>query len=202
MTPNFTPEPMDYTPPPVTMAAVGPAMLRVAGEVADGVRLHGFCTRKYLENVIWPQLETGLKRAGRSRESLQISGGGFVVTGKTDEEVAKLADFYRSRIAFYGSTPAYWPVFEQHGLLELGEKLNHMSKNNQWREMSAEISDDVLQLFCAIGRHDEIEGKIAQRFGGLVDSVADSASYDTPGALPADVIQAIQHIETPFAGFA
>lgn len=202
MTPNFTPEPMDFAPPPVTMAAVGPAMLRVAGEVADGVRLHGFCTRKYLENVIWPQLETGLKRAGRSRESLQISGGGFVVTGKTDEEVAELGDFYRSRIAFYGSTPAYWPVFEQHGLLELGEKLNHMSKNNQWREMTAEISDEVLQLFCAIGRHDEIVDKIQLRFGGLVDSVADSASYDTPGALPADVIQAIQHIETPFAGFA
>lgn len=38
MTPNFTPEPMAYAPPPVTIAAVGPAMLRVAGEVADGVR--------------------------------------------------------------------------------------------------------------------------------------------------------------------
>ena len=36
MTPNFTPEAMDYPAPPVTMAAVGPAMLRVAGEVADG----------------------------------------------------------------------------------------------------------------------------------------------------------------------
>ena len=42
---------------------------------ADGVRLHGFCTPKYIKNVIWPQLQVGLDRAVRSRESLQISGG-------------------------------------------------------------------------------------------------------------------------------
>ena len=36
MTPNFTPEPMTPPPPPITIAAVGPAMMRVAGEVCDG----------------------------------------------------------------------------------------------------------------------------------------------------------------------
>ena len=200
MTPNFIPEPMDFAPPPVTMAAVGPAMLRVAGEVADGVRLHGFCTRKYLENVIWPQLQTGLERAGRQRGSLQVSGGGFVVTGKTDEEVAALVDFYRARIAFYGSTRAYWPVLEQHDLLDLGEKLNHMSRTNQWAAMPAEISDDVVQLFCAIGRHDQIVAEVEQQFGGTVDVVADSASYDMPGTLPPEVIRDIQAIDSPCTG--
>ena len=200
MTPNFIPEPMDFAPPPVTLAAVGPAMLRVAGEVADGVRLHGFCTRKYLENVIWPQLQTGLERAGRQRGSLQVSGGGFVVTGKTDEEVAALVDFYRARIAFYGSTRAYWPVLEQHDLLDLGEKLNHMSRTNQWAAMPAEISDDVVQLFCAIGRHDQIVAEVEQQFGGTVDVVADSASYDMPGTLPPEVIRDIQAIDSPCTG--
>lgn len=202
MTPNFTPEPMAYQAPPVTMAAVGPAMLRVAGQVSDGVRLHGFCTPKYIENVIWPQLQTGLERAGRSRESLQISGGGFVITGATDGEVDKLVDFYRSRIAFYGSTRAYWPVLEQHGLESLGEKLNHMAKNNQWQAMASEVSDEVVQLFAAIGRHDQIVGEIERHFGGAVDVVADSASYDMPGDLPGDVIQDIQAIPTRFKGFS
>lgn len=202
MTPNFTPEPMDYASPPITMAAVGPAMLRTAGHVADGVRLHGFCTPKYIENVIWPQLATGLERGGRSRENLQISGGGFVITGATDEEVDKLIEFYRGRVAFYGSTRAYWPVLEQHNLLELGEKLNHMSKSNQWKAMPAEISDDVMQYFAAIGRYDEIVVEIEKQFGGLVDSLSDSASYDMPGKLPAGLIQDIQKIATPFTGFA
>jgi probable F420-dependent oxidoreductase len=202
MTPNFTPEPMEFAPPPVTMAAVGPAMLRVAGELADGVRLHGFCTPRYIENVIKPQLQTGLERGGRSRENLQITGGGFVVTGATDEDVASAVEFYRSRIAFYGSTRSYWPVFEQHDLLDLGEKLHHMSKTDQWGDMPAQISDEVLQLFCAIGRHDQIASEIEQHFGGISDSVADSASYDMPGGLTAQVIADIQAIPTTFKGFA
>ena len=202
MTPNFTPETMSHPPPPVTVGAVGPAMLRVAGEVGDGVRLHGFCTRRYFENVVLPELQTGLGRGGQSRENFQVSAGGFIATGATDAEVAEQVDFLRQRIAFYGSTRAYWPVLEQHGLVGLGEKLNHMSKTNQWKSMAAEVSDEVIDLFAAIGRHDEIAAQIDKQFGGLMDLVSDSASYDMPGTLPPDVIQDIQRLDTPFRGFA
>ncbi|MEH6583332.1 MAG: TIGR03617 family F420-dependent LLM class oxidoreductase [Halioglobus sp.] len=201
MTPNFTPEAMSYSLPPITVAAVGPAMLRAAGELCEGVKLHGFCTRKYFENVIWPQLDTGLQKSGRARENFQIGLGGFLVTGATDEEVDKSLEFVRSRIAFYGSTRAYWSVLEQHGLEDLGGKLYHMSKLGQWEEMSRQIPDDVVQLFAAIGRHDQIVSEIQAQFGGLMDVVSDSASYDMPGSLPAEVIQDIQAIATPFKGF-
>src|SRR3954471_21901791 len=65
MTPNFTPPPIDC-PPPVMIAAVGPAMLHVAAEECDGVKLHGFCTRKYLTDAIMPRIEAGLAKAGRA----------------------------------------------------------------------------------------------------------------------------------------
>jgi probable F420-dependent oxidoreductase len=201
MTPNFTPEQMPYNPPPITLGAVGPAMLRVAGEVADGVRLHGFCTRRYFENVVLPELKTGLDRSGKFREHFQISAGGFIATGATDEELATQIEFVRQRIAFYGATRAYWPVLEQHDLLDLGEKLNHMSKTEQWQAMAAEVSDEVVELFTAIGRHDVLTAEIDRQFGGLMDVVSDSASYDRPGRLPPDVIQDIQRLETPFKKF-
>jgi probable F420-dependent oxidoreductase len=67
MTPNFTPPKIDCPPPAVTIAAVGPAMLKVAAEECDGVKLHGFCTRKYLTDEIIPRIEAGLAKAGRSR---------------------------------------------------------------------------------------------------------------------------------------
>ncbi len=63
------------------VAIVGPAMMKVAAEECDGVLLHGFCTRKYLEDVVVPRLETGLGHSGRSRDQFEISGGGFVATG-------------------------------------------------------------------------------------------------------------------------
>jgi probable F420-dependent oxidoreductase len=201
MTPNFTPEPLDGPPPAITIAAVGPAMMRVAGEVCDGARLHGFCTRRYLENVAVPRLTAAMDKAARSRESFEISGGGFVATGATDEAVAKAFEWVRIRVGFYGSTRAYWPVFEEHGLEDLGEKPNHMSKTGQWDAMAGEVSDEVVHLFAAVGRHDELKAAVEARFGGLVDTVGTGTPVDEPGGLPPDLIQDLKTIETPFKGF-
>ena len=185
MTPNFTPEPLGTPVPKIQIAAVGPAMMKVAAEECDGVMLHGFCTRKYLQERIMPRLEKGLGSAGRSRDQFEISGGGFVATGPDDEAVQKLFEWVRMRIGFYGSTPSYWPVFEVHGLQELGLKLNEMSKKGQWDEMTKEISDDVVHLFAAVGRHDELVGVLTDRFGGMTDIVG------LPEDTPPDVIQEV-----------
>ncbi|HIE85268.1 MAG: TIGR03617 family F420-dependent LLM class oxidoreductase [bacterium] len=185
MTPNFTPEPLGTPVPKIQIAAVGPAMMKVAAEECDGVMLHGFCTRKYLQERILPRLEKGLEGAGRSRDQFEISGGGFVATGPDDEAVQKLFEWVRMRIGFYGSTPSYWPVFEVHGLQDLGLKLNEMSKKGQWDEMTKEISDDVVHLFAAVGRHDELVGALTDRFGGMTDIVG------LPEDTPPDVIQEV-----------
>ncbi|MFP6803182.1 MAG: TIGR03617 family F420-dependent LLM class oxidoreductase [Pseudomonadales bacterium] len=185
MTPNFTPEPLGTPVPKIQIAAVGPAMMKVAAEECDGVMLHGFCTRKYLQERIMPRLEKGLESAGRSRDQFEISGGGFVATGPDDEAVQKLFEWVRMRIGFYGSTPSYWPVFEVHGLQDLGLKLNEMSKKGQWDEMTKEISDDVVHLFAAVGRHDELVGALTDRFGGMTDIVG------LPEDTPPDVIQEV-----------
>ena len=185
MTPNFTPEPLGTPVPKIQIAAVGPAMMKVAAEECDGVMLHGFCTRKYLQERIMPRLEKGLESAARSRDQFEISGGGFVATGPDDEAVQKLFEWVRMRIGFYGSTPSYWPVFEVHGLQDLGLKLNEMSKKGQWDEMTKEISDDVVHLFAAVGRHDELVGVLTDRFGGMTDIVG------LPEDTPPDVIQEV-----------
>src|SRR6202140_1410952 len=65
MTPDFSPEPTALSMVPVTIAAVGEGMLRVAGEVCDGVRLHPLCSRRYLEEVCTPQMLEGMRRGGR-----------------------------------------------------------------------------------------------------------------------------------------
>src|SRR5260370_36759011 len=92
------------------MAAVGRAMVRVAAEECDGVKLHGFCTRKYLTDEIMPRLEAGLAKAGRHRENYEISGGGFLATGPDDASLASRLAWVRPRVAIYGSNPASSPV--------------------------------------------------------------------------------------------
>ena len=203
MTPNFTPPPMGHVGAPVTIAAVGPAMLRVAGEVCDGARLHGFCTRKYYDNVISKEIGTGFERAGgRARENFEISGGGFIATGPDEEKMRKMYEWVRYRVAFYGSTRTYWPVFEQHDLLDLGEKLHRLSVQQRWDEMAKEVPDDVVDLFCAAGTWENIAGEIEKRFGGMADvvSIQSEMGDDSPMFDPG-LIQDIQKIATPFRGF-
>jgi probable F420-dependent oxidoreductase len=198
MTPNFVPENYEAPAPRIGLAAVGPAMLKVAAEESDGAKLHIFCTRKYLENRIMPILSAGLATSGRKREDFEISGGGFVVTGEDDEAVAKLLEFVRYRVAFYGSTPAYWPVFEEEGLHELGPKLNAMTKAGKWNDIAAEISDDVVHRFAAVGRHDQIAKAIEARFGGLVDSISASANSSKPSDMPPGLLQDLARIPTRY----
>lgn len=200
MTPNFTPASMHLPMVPVELAAVGPHTLRLAGEVADGVRLHAFCTRAYLEQTVMPKLAEGWAKSGRTRENFEIHGGGFIATGPDEESVAKKVDWVRMRVGFYGSTPAYWPVLEAHGLGDLGRKLNAMSKQGQWAEMTREISDDVVRLFAAVGTHKEIAAAIRERFAGS-DSVSASATSEEGADLPPDVIQDIKRIPTSFVGY-
>lgn len=202
MTPNFVPEPIDAPPPAITIAAVGPAMLRVAGEVCDGVRLHPFCTRRYLEEVVLPELEKGFRRGGRERASFHISGGGFLAAAADAETLRERLEWVRYRIAFYGSTPSYWPVLELHGLGDLGRRLNAMVRDGAWDRIAGEISDEVLALFCAFGTHDRIADAIAERFGGLVDAVNASAGADQKSDLPPEAIRDVQRLAAPFQGFA
>lgn len=196
MTPNFAPEPNELPPPAIKISAVGPAMLRLSGEACDGVALHSFCTRDYITNQTLPRIEEGMARTGRQRKHFQISGGGFIATGATDEAVAKATEWVRTRVGFYGSTKAYWPVFAEHGLEELGEKLLYLSRNDGWDQMADAISDDVVHLFAAVGRHDELVVAVTARFGGLTDAVAVDAR------LPPDLVSELKTIESPFTSYA
>ena len=86
MTPFFTPTNTDYGAPKVFLAAVGPLMTEVAGEVADGVIAHAFTTEKYLRETTLPALEKGFAKAGKRRSDCEISYPAFVGTGQADEE--------------------------------------------------------------------------------------------------------------------
>ncbi|MDC2964208.1 TIGR03617 family F420-dependent LLM class oxidoreductase [Gammaproteobacteria bacterium] len=177
MTPMFTPLDSEYGAPRVMLAAVGPLMTEVAGEVADGVIIHSFTTKKYLEEVTLPAVEKGLAKAGRSRSDFQISYPGFIVTGKNEEEFNATKKAVCKQIAFYGSTPAYAPVLGSHGWGDLQPELNKLSRMGNWDEMGTLITDEILNEFAIVGELDQVVGKFKSRYSGLVDR--------TMGSLPA-----------------
>jgi probable F420-dependent oxidoreductase len=169
MTPMFSHGPSPCGWPSIHIAAVGPVMTAVAGEVADGLLCHGFTTADYVRDVTLPQLRAGAKRAGRFRSDLEVSLPLMLVL--TDDEHDPKIAAMKSQIAFYGSTPAYRPVLDHHGWSALGEELHAMSRRGEWEKMGGLIDDDVLHAFAVVGTPRQAGAQIRARFGGLVDRV-------------------------------
>lgn len=179
MTPMFTPQDNEYGAPKVFLAAVGPRMTEVAGEVADGIILHAFTTEKYIREVTMPAIEAGLAKSGRSRSDFQISYPGFIVSGRTEEEFDAAKAGVCKQIAFYGSTPAYAPVLGIHGWGDLQPELNRLSKEGRWDEMGTLITDDILNEFAVVGEPDEAVEKFKDKFADMIDrTTANFAAND------------------------
>ncbi len=177
MTPFFNPGPSQYGAPKVFLAAVGELMAETAGEVADGILVHGFTTEKYLKEVTVPAFEKGMAKVNKQRGNFQVSYPAFVVTGTNDEQKLIADKAVRGQIAFYGSTPAYRPVLEAHGWGDLQSELHPMSKAGKWAEMAELITDEVLEEFAVVGEVSEIAGKLKARFGSVVDRISFYAPY-------------------------
>ena len=170
MTPMFTPTNTEQGAPKVSLAAVGPLMTEVAGEVADGLIAHAFTTQRYLREVTLPALARGFEKSGRSRGDFEITCPVFVVSGADEKSFEASRRAVAQQVSFYGSTPAYRPVLEMHGWGELQTELTRMSKQGLWVEMGGRITDEILEEFAVVAEPSKVAGELASRYGGIVDA--------------------------------
>ncbi|MEE8313047.1 MAG: LLM class F420-dependent oxidoreductase [Myxococcota bacterium] len=182
MTPMFSPSANEFGPPRVFLAAVGPLMTEVAGEVADGMLVHPFSTEQYIREVTMPAIERGLARGGKKRSAFEITGSPFIITGTDEESQLRSRSSIAQQLAFYGSTPAYRPVLDMHGWGDVQEELNVLSKRGEWVKMATLMTDEMLEKFAIIGKPEEIAPKLKARYGDLFDRVACTAPFEDPAA--------------------
>jgi len=180
MPPFFSPGPLEVEPPKIYVAGVGPHMVKAIGEAADGFFVHPFHTPDFLLAETLPALATGAEAAGRSPDDVDIACLTIVAMGTNDEELSVARDKARAQVAFYGSTPAYAGVLAHHGYDQLQPELNAMSKQGQWKEMTARIDDDLLDLLVVSGSPAEVGRRIAER-----NAFADRSTMMFYGPAPA-----------------
>ena len=175
--PLFNPPAHGHGAPKILLAAVGPLMTKVAGEVADGVLCHAFSSASYIENVTLPAVREGLAASGRHGDRFEVGMPLLVATGVAGADLTRDVERIRGQIAFYASTPAYAGVLEHHGWADLHRDLLALSREQRWTEMNALVDDDVLQHFCVIAQADELADAIIDRFGTVLTNVRLSVPY-------------------------
>lgn len=172
MTPNFTPEAHEYGPPEVRIAAVGPLMTEVAGEVSDGLICHAFTTPQYIREVTAPGVQVGAHRAGRDASEIELMAAPMVAVLDDEERVPEILDRVRKKLAFYGSTPAYRPVLDLHGWGALQEELHALSRRGEWDEMGNRITEEQLHTLAIVGTSSEIARSLVEQYDGLCSWVS------------------------------
>jgi probable F420-dependent oxidoreductase len=102
--------PVPTAPVRVYLAALGPEMLELAGEIADGVLLNWIPPEAVPASIA--HLQTGARRAGRALDAFEIAS--FVRTCVTDDAAAARATLARD-ITGYATVDVYASFFRTAG---------------------------------------------------------------------------------------
>lgn len=171
MTPFFTPPKHNYPNIPIWIAGVNEHILRLAGELCEGLHAHPFNSPKYLREYVLPHVEEGLKKSGRNRKDFQIGTTAFVIVGRNQEEIERAKAGVRQQISFYASTRTYKVVLDMHGWGDVSSRLNEKAAKGDWGGMAKEITDEMLDTYAVVGTYDDIADKVMERYDGLLDRV-------------------------------
>lgn len=154
---------------PVYVAAMGPYMTRLAGQIGDGWISHELCSPSYLTEKILPDLELGIGQTeGKVRHDLDI-----VVSACCS--VADDVEFARRRAAglvgFYATVRTYVDFFEFHGLGEDQQQVIGAFRAGAGADYLADaVSDRMVDALTMAGTRDDVAARIAA-YEGVADTV-------------------------------
>ena len=117
-------------------------MLRLAGEIADGVVLW-LCTPAYIRDVVLPEVTRGRERAGKDLEGFDIVAA---VPAAVTSEPAEAREKLRADLVPYFNLPFYRAMIERSGFPEEVE--------------AAQASDRFIDALAAIGDPETVVAQV------------------------------------------
>jgi probable F420-dependent oxidoreductase len=167
ITPQWSAGPIAAPDPKVDIAAVNPWMLRMAGEVADGVHIHPLGEPGYLARHVLPNVAAGAAKAERSPSEIALIVPVMTVVGDSDEERAKERELVRASMSFYGSTPNYAFIWDEAGFDGTTARIREKQKAGDFAGMAAQISDEHIATFATESTWDGLADALTDKYGGI-----------------------------------
>jgi probable F420-dependent oxidoreductase len=164
---QWSPGPIDVGAPPVDVAAVNPWMLKMAGEVADGVHIHPIGEPGYLRRTVLPNVAAGAAAAGRDPAEVSLIVPVMCIVGDTDEELARDREEMRAMLSFYGSTPNYAFVWDDAGFEGTTSRVREKQKAGDMAAMAAQITDEHVAAFTTESSWEGLADALRSKYEGL-----------------------------------
>jgi probable F420-dependent oxidoreductase len=141
---------------PIYIAGLSPNMLRLAGEIGDGVMLW-LCNPDYIRDVVIPSVAEGRERAGKDMDGFDVVAA--VPVGLT-EDPADARAMQRSELVPYASLPFYRTMLRRSGF---GDELAAFDEGLAAGDVDrakAGLSDRMLHALAGIGSADEVRAAV------------------------------------------
>lgn len=189
ITPQWSAGPIAEPDPKVDVAAVNPWMLRMAGEVADGLHVHPLGEPGYLTRHVVPNVAAGAAKAGRSPSEIAMIVPVITIVGDSDQERADQRELVRASLSFYGSTPNYAFIFDDAGFEGTTARIREKQKAGDFAGMAAQISDEHIAVFATESTWDGLADALAEKYASLAtrlalyNAIGDHESFERYGAV-------------------
>ena len=149
---GFRPDPQI----PIHVGALGPKMLQLAGELADGVVLW-MSSPRHVEEIVVPNLRIGAERAGRDVSELEIFACLFAAPGP---DRASARDAVRRQLLPYLQLPFYRNMLVASGFEADCDAFDEGMKTSDLPRALAGISDAMVDEIAATGSLEEVAGTL------------------------------------------
>ncbi len=155
---------------PVYLAASGPNLVRLAGEVSDGVGVGIMASPRFLDEMVRPRARDGAVAAGRDPDALAFPTGALVSVND-DEERAREA----TRAAVCGlfhpvPHPYYDSQLRQLGFGHFADRAAELMPAGETRAAMDLVPDEVIDTMTITGTPDGCARRLAE-YEGLADEI-------------------------------
>ena len=175
-------------PIPLYLAAMGPRMLRLAGELADGVVLSAGLTAGYCAQSL-DMVEAGAKEAGRDPAALRRAAYVYIAV---DADRAAAIGRLRPKIAFMMRNDFVAPSVEGSGIAIDRDAVKEAIARRDMDAAAALIPDEAVEAFGVCGTADHCAARIDQyRAAGIEEIVLLIAGEAAGEAAALELISAL-----------
>jgi probable F420-dependent oxidoreductase len=171
ITPQWSAGAIQAPDPKVDVAAVNPWMLRMAGEVADGVHVHPLGEPGYLARHVVPNVAAGAAKSDRTPSDVSLIVPVLTIVGDTEEERAAERELVRASMSFYGSTPNYAFIWDEAGFEGTTARIREKQKAGDFTGMVAQVTDEHIATFATESTWDDLADKLIDKYGGTATRI-------------------------------
>jgi probable F420-dependent oxidoreductase len=165
---------------PIYLAGVGPVMLKLAGEIAEGWISHELCSPSFVNGQVMPSIAEGLERGGRHRSDIDLVVSACAAVDSDREKARRLA---AGVVGFYATVRTYADFFSFHGFAEQQQTIidEFRAGGGVAQKLGDLVPDEMVSAFTISGNPDDIREALSA-YEGVVDAV--KLSPPTHGLTP------------------